>query len=154
MIQEKRIELIVAVEDHGWVFDATTGSTPFAPNMAGWRQGTRQGKGIFLMNSLYILDGDIDLTHTCQNELSQACWRKWTVKSQDAINPWMGYLPVPSIQHVQRCLLVAKEAKRSLTTSRVQTCVYVGTCKWSHHFYHWLEYWQGLCMYYKELRAL
>jgi hypothetical protein len=63
MMQEKRIEPIVAVEDHGGVFVVTT---PFAPAMAEWRQGTRQGKGIFLMNSLYKVDGDIDLTHTCQ----------------------------------------------------------------------------------------
>lgn len=68
MMQEKRIEPRVVVEDHGGVFDVTMGSTPFAPAMAEWRQGIRQGKGIFLMNSLYILDGDIDLTHTCQNE--------------------------------------------------------------------------------------
>jgi hypothetical protein len=59
MMQEKRIEPIVAVEDHGGVFDVAMG----APVMAEWRQGIRQGKGIFLMNSLYILDGDIDRTH-------------------------------------------------------------------------------------------
>ena len=61
MKQEKRIEPTVAVEDHGGVIDVAMGSTPLAPVMAEWRQGTRQEKGIFLMNSLYILDGDIDL---------------------------------------------------------------------------------------------
>lgn len=69
-MQEKRIEPIVAVEDHGGVFDVAKGSTPLAPIMAEWRQGTRQGKGIFLMNSLYILDGDIDLIPHVSNRIS------------------------------------------------------------------------------------
>ena len=61
---------MVAVEDHGGVLNVATESTPSAPVMAEWRQGTQQGKEILLMNSLYILvDGDIGLTHTCQNEI-------------------------------------------------------------------------------------
>ena len=71
MMQEKKMEPTVAVEDHGGVFNVAMGSTPFAPAMPEWRQGTRQGKGIFFMNSLYILDGDIDLTHTCQKESAE-----------------------------------------------------------------------------------
>ena len=72
MKQENRIEPIVAVEDHGGVFDVAMGGTPFAPVMAEWRQSIQQGKGNFLMNSLYILFADIGLTHTCQNELVKA----------------------------------------------------------------------------------
>jgi hypothetical protein len=68
MMQEKRIEPAVVVEDHGGVSDVTMGGAPFAPAMAEWRQDKRQGRGIILlMYSLYTLDGDIDLTHTCQS---------------------------------------------------------------------------------------
>ena len=109
------IEPIVAVEDHGGVFDVAKGSTPSAPVMAEWRQGTRQGKGIFLMNSLYILDGDIGLTHTCQNEsvrLVKIMDRCQVTRCYKSMNE---YVPAPSIQHVQRCCSCtrAKEAKRS-----------------------------------------
>lgn len=71
MVQERRIEPIVAVEDHGGVFDVATGRTPFAPVMAEWRQGIRHGRGILFMNSLYILDADMG-THTCQIESVRA----------------------------------------------------------------------------------
>ena len=72
MKQEKRIEPIVVVDDHGGVFDVAMGGTPFAPVKAEWRQSIRQGKGIFLINSLYILFPDIGLTQTCQNESVKA----------------------------------------------------------------------------------
>ena len=49
MMQKKRIEPIVAVEDHGGLF--AMGTTPFVPVMAEWQQGiVQQGTGIFLMN--------------------------------------------------------------------------------------------------------
>lgn len=63
MMQEKRIEPAVVVEDHGGVLEVTMEGAPFAPAMAEWRQNKRQGKGIILlMYSLYTLDGDIEPT--------------------------------------------------------------------------------------------
>ena len=53
MMQKKRIEPRVAVEDHGGLF--AMGTTPFVPVrvMAVWQQGIVQhwqGTGIFFMN--------------------------------------------------------------------------------------------------------
>lgn len=61
MMQEKRIEPAVVVKDHNGMSGVAM-EAPFALAMAEWREGIRQGKGItLLMNSLYTLDGDIDL---------------------------------------------------------------------------------------------
>jgi hypothetical protein len=138
MMQEKKIEPIVAVEDHGGVFDVTMGNTPFAPAMAEWRQSTRQGKGIFLMNSLYILDGDIrvDLTHTCQNEsgLLKIMDRQVT-GCYKSLN---GYVLVPSIQHVQRCCSCTGSQKVLCRQAGANVRYFVGT--WSHHAQYIAQY--------------
>ena len=96
MMQEKRIEPIVAVEDHCGVSDVAMGDTPFAPVTAEWRQGIRQGKKKFLMNSLYILVADIGLTtrvKTNQFKLLKIKDRQVTGRCKSSNR----YIPIPSM---------------------------------------------------------
>ena len=109
-MQEKMIEPAVVVEDHGGVSDVTMGGAPFAPAMAVWRQGIRQGEGtILLMYSLYTRDGDsIDFKPTCQRE-SQLPLEDWMVgKSQDDRKG----APTSNFQHVQRCSCKGTSARQ------------------------------------------